>query len=770
MKKRNKFKILYYRVVTTIVVAFLLTTLLVSMIQYVYNNAEAEAFESLHVDTKQIKDDIRLQIISDRENLLTMANFASKLYSDGESYDLLFKSFEPIGLIENIGILTSDNKFLTKHGAIKVSDISFSAEAAKGLYISGRVPDMTSPYREVVRSAVPITSEGGIAGILYGVMELDTMKERYETRAIECDAKLYIVERGNGNLIIDTRNEQLGNFTDFSERKAKKGFSYKKMYSDVMAGNSGYSAYIPYNDNQYHYAHYSSVGVSDWQIILAQPETVVFEAARKIEKNIAIMFALMVLIMAVYLLIIFNGERRQSLINGRASKIRKLLIGLNYHEDSIGDALERITSFASCRSAFFVDTNGEDYNYIIPAKKEKMLTGKDREYFVSHLMRYARNHFKHNNVTAGVEKIIVNSHLKKEAEDLYQFLMDKGIRSVCVAVIQNKNNNISLLGAINAGKMQSTALLLEDIAICFSMAIYNKRYLAQTESIAVTDSLTGLSNRLAYKKDIAMFDEINPDNFSCIYIDVNELHVINNKFGHAAGDGMLLYIANTLREIFKKDHIYRMGGDEFLVFCENTQPEDIDTAIASLTEKIESKDYHISVGIAFCSKNIDTETLVKEAEKRMYEAKAEYYQKKEKRTPSTIAQISFEHVSTGIREFDSLLSIITMHYQGIYCVSLKDDRARRILMPSYFKQFSENDDSFKSAFSRYVHDMVNPDYHRPILNFLSYDVLKRQLLEGNIPTISYIDSSGNKIVLSVYPLPGQTDDIVDTMWIFEHRN
>lgn len=54
-----------------------------SMINYTYHDAEENAFESLHMRTREIKENINLQMISDRENLLTIANMAETLYSDG---------------------------------------------------------------------------------------------------------------------------------------------------------------------------------------------------------------------------------------------------------------------------------------------------------------------------------------------------------------------------------------------------------------------------------------------------------------------------------------------------------------------------------------------------------------------------------------------------------------------------------------------------------------------------------------------------------------
>ncbi|MDD6307826.1 MAG: hypothetical protein PUB07_00470, partial [Clostridia bacterium] len=77
-KQHRKNNILY-----TIIAAILLCIVFLTTVSYFYYAAEDEAYENLHMQTKQIKDDMELQLLSDRENLATMANFAAKLYSDG---------------------------------------------------------------------------------------------------------------------------------------------------------------------------------------------------------------------------------------------------------------------------------------------------------------------------------------------------------------------------------------------------------------------------------------------------------------------------------------------------------------------------------------------------------------------------------------------------------------------------------------------------------------------------------------------------------------
>ena len=80
-KQRKQSNILY-----TVITAILLCSVFINMVGYFYKAAEDEAYETLHVQTKQIKDDMELQLFSDRENLATMANYAAKLYSDGENF------------------------------------------------------------------------------------------------------------------------------------------------------------------------------------------------------------------------------------------------------------------------------------------------------------------------------------------------------------------------------------------------------------------------------------------------------------------------------------------------------------------------------------------------------------------------------------------------------------------------------------------------------------------------------------------------------------
>ena len=756
-KQHRKNNILY-----TIIAAILLCVVFLTMVSYFYYAAEDEAYETLHIQTNQIKEDMELQLLSDRENLATMANFAAKLYSDGESFDLLFKSFEPIGLIENIGILMPDNTFVTKAGTLDLNGrISFEEENLKGEYISGRVKDLTRDNYEIIRSAVPVKANGNTVGILYGVIKLDVIGKKYNNMAKELDAQLFVYDKETGNLVIDTINDKLGNISFLKNRKYRDGYSYEEMINS----EKGYTSFQSVLKNEDLYVHFSALEEIDWKITLARYESQVFAKTHITSRLLLVSFIIILLIMALYIMILMRSEKQRSFATACASKIRKLLLEINQQQNNISEALKEITDFAKSRSAVFFDADGEDYNFAIPARLEEILSGKDRKYFISEILRYAAELHKVNNATVSLMCITPNNHLVKTNQAFYDFLKKHKITEVSFATVIDKNNHIGILGVVNPKNGRTTRLLLEDVAVCFSIAFYNKKYLSKTEIAATTDSLTGVSNRVTYKKDLLMFDAEKPYEFSCIYIDVNELHLRNNKYGHAAGDEMLLYVANTLKEVFYGHKIYRMGGDEFLVFAEKTSQDDIKRGIDVLSKQLEPMDYHVAVGMSYRTQNMNTEEMVREAEIRMYEAKAQYYQAKETKKVLSENDNGYVHTKTGILEIDTMISVMKEKYNGIYRVDLDTDRAHRILMPAYLG-YNENEEHFSALLTKYIDDSVAPEFHRAMMSFLNYDALKRQLLESKTPRITYKKTNGDTVLLSVYKLSDEDIAVNNTLWVF----
>lgn len=196
----------------------------------------------------------------------------------------------------------------------------------------------------------------------------------------------------------------------------------------------------------------------------------------------------------------------------------------------------------------------------------------------------------------------------------------------CGIVIWRKDPSVAetdIWNAISFGIVAMiTCLFIMNIKI---RAIAQSR---QIEQLSQTDLLTGLKNRNHYEKRLAEYPGICRSKLVCIYADVNGLHEINNREGHAAGDRMLCEVASAMQACFGKDDTYRIGGDEFVSFRADGQPEETSSELDRISQQLALKGYFVSFGIAAWDKEngaLDMHGLVKEAESKMYAAKEEFY-------------------------------------------------------------------------------------------------------------------------------------------------
>lgn len=104
------------------------------------------------------------------------------------------------------------------------------------------------------------------------------------------------------------------------------------------------------------------------------------------------------------------------------------------------------------------------------------------------------------------------------------------------------------------------------------------------ERLIRVDKLTGVWTRDSFERHIKRLIERHPNTvFSALYLDVNGLKDINDKYGHHQGDLVLQAVAQIVREAIRIPHIMaRMGGDEFIVMI-----NDDDRLIDQISQQIE---------------------------------------------------------------------------------------------------------------------------------------------------------------------------------------
>lgn len=162
----------------------------------------------------------------------------------------------------------------------------------------------------------------------------------------------------------------------------------------------------------------------------------------------------------------------------------------------------------------------------------------------------------------------------------------------------------------------------------FMMVSMHQNFLSslRLREFANYDILTNMQNRNAYESSRELWARRCAVSLSCVYVDVNGLHELNNTAGHEKGDQMLQTVALEMREFFGKNNCYRTGGDEFVAFVMDSQYAAVREKAESLARALEHKGYSVAIGVSSQSAGgIDVDDLIKQAEKRMYAAKEEYY-------------------------------------------------------------------------------------------------------------------------------------------------
>ena len=148
-----------------------------------------------------------------------------------------------------------------------------------------------------------------------------------------------------------------------------------------------------------------------------------------------------------------------------------------------------------------------------------------------------------------------------------------------------------------------------------------------------TDQLTGLKNRNSYEMNLNTYAKKYKKSLSCIYVDANGLHELNNTKGHKYGDDMLCFIADSITKQFGSIDTYRIGGDEFVVFAMDVESGELSRRLSHIEHDISEKGYNAAVGYSFHDGDkVDLSNLIKEAESMMYEKKTMYYKTHDRRS------------------------------------------------------------------------------------------------------------------------------------------
>ncbi|MEJ7777049.1 MAG: GGDEF domain-containing protein [Sphingomicrobium sp.] len=177
--------------------------------------------------------------------------------------------------------------------------------------------------------------------------------------------------------------------------------------------------------------------------------------------------------------------------------------------------------------------------------------------------------------------------------------------------------------------------LIAEIARLRAQVASLEERVGQLDLLAHQDALVDLPNRRNFvdrlERLIARVDRYG-DPAAMLFVDLDGLKFINDKFGHAAGDQALIQVAQMLvASVRKSDCVARIGGDEFGILLERSDERGAWEMALRIVETVVGSEFcidgtylplSVAVGVGPIHAGDDPQAVMERADKEMYRVKA----------------------------------------------------------------------------------------------------------------------------------------------------
>ncbi|OQB53712.1 MAG: Diguanylate cyclase DosC [Firmicutes bacterium ADurb.Bin146] len=310
------------------------------------------------------------------------------------------------------------------------------------------------------------------------------------------------------------------------------------------------------------------------------------------------------------------------------TRIDKILLNIQKDISLIQDILRIFAEYCNSGRAYFIEFTDEcrvknTYEYCT----EPSLSKKE------HLFDIDMRNFPYWLEQFFEEKHIFIEDIETISEVMpfeYEYLKGQNIKSLYAVPIvvedasTSKKKLVAFLGVDNPLLKKQSSFFIDRLAFSLSLAYSNYKEYNEILKMNKYDLSTNLLNRNEYIRFVNSYEP--KKRLACVYIDVNGLHDYNNKYGHLMGDDLLKKVANALLDSFQGASIFRIGGDEFIVFCENDSKKNVLSYINEFHSKTEEYGIYVSSGLTYATgKDIDIHKMIKTADASMLENKRKFY-------------------------------------------------------------------------------------------------------------------------------------------------
>lgn len=170
---------------------------------------------------------------------------------------------------------------------------------------------------------------------------------------------------------------------------------------------------------------------------------------------------------------------------------------------------------------------------------------------------------------------------------------------------------------------QASGYLMMTLSRFIAIMIRNRDAARELERMSLRDQMTGLLNR----RGLSNYFTSLPKGISCAFIfgDVNGLKRMNDEHGHEAGDDLIKTVAGIMLQAQQsagEGHVFRMGGDEFLMIVENIDVQQNEAIVQSMRDAFRASGVSVALGCLICMTPIpDMDAIITKVDREMYKDK-----------------------------------------------------------------------------------------------------------------------------------------------------
>jgi diguanylate cyclase (GGDEF)-like protein len=164
-----------------------------------------------------------------------------------------------------------------------------------------------------------------------------------------------------------------------------------------------------------------------------------------------------------------------------------------------------------------------------------------------------------------------------------------------------------------------------ELAQIVELALANALSMQAQKRLSRTDPVTGLANRRGF--ELALRRRPHESSFTILAMDLDGLKAVNDSYGHAIGDELLVLVSRALQAVVRDDDVLaRVGGDEFAAILFGASPGEAEFVANRMLNALGQVQLgevapRISIGIAVARSDEDPDIVGLNADRAMYRAK-----------------------------------------------------------------------------------------------------------------------------------------------------